>query len=275
MLRLYTISLRGLNGQAMSYNTTATNITIGSLTPCNNYIWNVKALTVGYSPASLNSSVTTLPLINVPGYEVSFNVIVQSDDSISVLWAVPPTLQNQSLSYLNVTVDSQSSNVPYSMNRTTYFGPSQVNSFSFGGLVPFVHYQVKLNVALCGTTAQVGSRDIFTRESVPLAGPNITSAVRTSTTTANVAWTPLSPAVARGEVTSYTVRYRPMYSQNESCSTSNANSWTVGGSKANTNANISITDLDPSTGYCVAVAATTMAGNGPYGKLAAIERKST
>ena len=64
LLRLYTISLRGLNGQAMSYNTTATNITIGSLTPCNNYIWNVKALTVGYSPVSLNSSVTTLPLIN-------------------------------------------------------------------------------------------------------------------------------------------------------------------------------------------------------------------
>ena len=66
-----------------------------------------------------------------------------------------------------------------------------------------------------------------------------------------------------------------MYSQNESCSTSNANSWTVGGSKANTNANISITDLDPSTGYCVAVAATTSAGNGPYGKPVAIERKST
>jgi len=64
LLRLYTISLHGLNGQAMSYNTTATDITIGSLTPCNNYIWNVKALTVGYSPVSLNSSVTTLPLIN-------------------------------------------------------------------------------------------------------------------------------------------------------------------------------------------------------------------
>jgi len=40
-----------------------------------------------------------------------------------------------------------------------------LTSFILFHAVPFVHYQVKLNVALCGTTAQVGSRDIFTRES--------------------------------------------------------------------------------------------------------------
>ena len=64
LLRFYTVTLQDLNGQTTYYNTSTANIVIDSLTPCNNYNWNVKPLTIAYGPVSSNSSVTTLPLVN-------------------------------------------------------------------------------------------------------------------------------------------------------------------------------------------------------------------
>ena len=99
---------------------------------------------------------------------------------------------------------------------------------------------------------------------VPSAGPTIASAVRTSDTSADVTWTPLSLALARGVVTSYSVKYRSMTSQSEDCSASDASSWTAMPSTTSATSLI-IVGLNPSRGYCVAVAATTSAGTGPYG----------
>ena len=83
-------------------------------------------------------------------------------------------------------------------------------------------------------------------------------------------WAPLGNEIARGNVTSYSVKYRRMTFQNELCSASNANSWSV---MANTTTatTINIAELDSSSGYCVAVAATTSAGTGPYGSPATIQ----
>ena len=105
---------------------------------------------------------------------------------------------------------------------------------------------------------------------VPSVGPSIIRTVRTSATTAIVTWAPLGNEVARGNVTSYSVKYRRMIFQNELCSASNANSWFV---MANTTTatTINIAELDSSSGYCVAVAATTSAGTGPYGSPATIQ----
>ena len=112
---------------------------------------------------------------------------------------------------------------------------------------------------------------------MPIAGPNITSAVRTTTTTDDVTWAPLSNlTVTRGFVISYTVRYRPKSSQSENCAASNVSSWAAGDGVTivTMNASISTTGLDPNSGYCVAVAATTRAGTGPYSTPATIESKS-
>ena len=107
---------------------------------------------------------------------------------------------------------------------------------------------------------------------MPSAGPTIASAVRTSDTSADVTWTPLSLAVARGVVTSYSVKYRSMTSQSEDCSASDASSWTAMPSTTSATSLI-IVGLNPSRGYCVAVAATTSAGTGPYGTPGTIPSK--
>ena len=109
---------------------------------------------------------------------------------------------------------------------------------------------------------------------MPTLGPSVTSAVRTSTTTATLSWAALGHETARGNVIGYSVRYRPMTSQDERCSALDANTWTA---KPNTTSTttLDIMGLDPSVAYCVAVAATTNAGTGPYGTPATIASKST
>lgn len=109
---------------------------------------------------------------------------------------------------------------------------------------------------------------------VPTVGPSVTSAVRTSTTTATLSWAALGHEMARGNVIGYSVRYRPMTSQDERCSASDANTWTA---KPNTTSTttLDIMGLDPNAAYCVAVAATTSVGTGPYGTPATIASKST
>ena len=77
-------------------------------------------------------------------------------------------------------------------------------------------------------------------------------------------WAALGNDIARGNVTSYSVKYRPTAFQTEHCSASNANSWLVT-AKTTPASTLSIAGLDPTSGYCVAVAATTSAGTGPYG----------
>ena len=109
---------------------------------------------------------------------------------------------------------------------------------------------------------------------VPTVGPSVTSVVRTSTTTATLNLTALGHETARGNVIGYSVRYRPKTSQDERCSASDANTWTA---KPNTTSNTTfdLMGLDPKVAYCVAVAATTNAGTGPYGTPATIASKST
>ena len=105
---------------------------------------------------------------------------------------------------------------------------------------------------------------------VPLVGPAIIRTVRTNATTAIVTWAVLGNEIARGNVTSYSAKYRRMKFQTELCSASNASSWSVM-AKTTPATTLSIAELDPSSGYCVAVAATTSAGTGPYGTPATIQ----
>ena len=109
---------------------------------------------------------------------------------------------------------------------------------------------------------------------VPVVGPNITSAIRTSTTTATLNWAALGHEMARGDVSGYSVRYRPRTSPTERCAASDANSWTIT-PKTTSATTLDIVELDPNSGYCVAVAATTSAGTGPYGTPSTISSKST
>ena len=46
-------------------------------------------------------------ILAAPGYEVTLNVVAQSDDQITVLWSVPPGVQNQRLQYFDVIVEAQ------------------------------------------------------------------------------------------------------------------------------------------------------------------------
>ena len=107
---------------------------------------------------------------------------------------------------------------------------------------------------------------------MPSVGPNITSAVRTGIDTATVSWGTLPHDVARGNVTSYSIRYRPTNTQSEPCGASNANLWTATPKKSSS-PTLNIMELDGVTAYCVAVAATTSAGTGPYGTPATISSK--
>ena len=64
VLRMYTVTLRQPStGQTLVRNTTTTGITISSLTPCTNYLWNVIPYTVAYGRVSSSPSITTLPLV--------------------------------------------------------------------------------------------------------------------------------------------------------------------------------------------------------------------
>ena len=109
---------------------------------------------------------------------------------------------------------------------------------------------------------------------MPSVGPNITSAVRTGIDTATVSWGTLPHEVARGIVTSYFIRYRPTNTQSEPCGASNANLWTVT-PNISSSPTLNIMGLDGVTAYCVAVAATTSAGTGPYGTPGTIPRKES
>lgn len=109
---------------------------------------------------------------------------------------------------------------------------------------------------------------------MPSVGPNITSAVRTGIDTATVSWGTLPHEVAQGIVTSYFIRYRPTNTQSEPCGASNANLWTVT-PKTSRSPTLNIMELDGTTAYCVAVAATTGGGTGPYGTPATIPRKGS
>ena len=65
VLELYTVTLIEIpSGIMMTYNTTSSDITIGSLQPCSSYTWGVIPFTVGYGPVSIMPSVTTLPEVN-------------------------------------------------------------------------------------------------------------------------------------------------------------------------------------------------------------------
>jgi len=56
----------------------------------------------------------SLPLtIAAPGYEITTNVMVQSVNRISVVWTIPDSVQNQSLGYFEVTVESLSNTNPF------------------------------------------------------------------------------------------------------------------------------------------------------------------
>ena len=112
----------------------------------------------------------------------------------------------------------------------------------------------------------------YWNSAVPSVGPNITSAVRTGIDSATVTWGILPHEVAQGTVTSYSIRYRPTNTQSELCRASNANLWTVT-PKTSSSPTLNIMDLGGATAYCVAVAATTGAGTGPYGIPGTIPRK--
>ena len=66
-----------------------------------------------------------------PGYEISFNPVVQSNSRASILWTVPQSVRNQSLAYIVITVRSQESSEEYSEMLTSY---NTSGSFALSGL---------------------------------------------------------------------------------------------------------------------------------------------
>lgn len=66
-----------------------------------------------------------------PGYEITFNPVIQSSSRASILWAVPQSVRNQSLAYVVITVKSQTSSVNYSQMLTSY---NTSGSFALSGL---------------------------------------------------------------------------------------------------------------------------------------------
>ena len=66
VIRLYTVVLReSQTGQTIVYNTTMTQLTVGSLMPCMSYNWSVTPYTVGYGPVPRGYySVNTQLIIN-------------------------------------------------------------------------------------------------------------------------------------------------------------------------------------------------------------------
>ena len=76
-------------------------------------------------------------ILAAPGYEINLNVVVQSDDLITVLWTVPPGVQNQRLQYFDVIVEAQNTDTnPYRREQRVYVmtGPTSVYTQNFNGL---------------------------------------------------------------------------------------------------------------------------------------------
>ena len=69
-----------------------------------------------------------LPLtFAAPGYEITTNVMVQSDDQISVIWVTPDSVQNQSLMYFEVTVESLNDANPFYIERRSLVDVVTIN----------------------------------------------------------------------------------------------------------------------------------------------------
>jgi len=119
--------------------------------------------------------------------------VVQSDDQIFVVWNTPSSVQNQGVDYFDVTVQSLSTASQYYREQRQYYvqGQTTSNTLTFSGLVQSVRYQVNLTALICQNIVLVDSRIIYTQEGVPTLGPSVTSAVRTSTTTATLNWAAL------------------------------------------------------------------------------------
>lgn len=71
-----------------------------------------------------------------PGYEITLNVLPQSDDLITVVWQVPDSVRNQRLLYFDVIVEAQNTDTsPYRREQRVYVMMSQpVYTQVFDGL---------------------------------------------------------------------------------------------------------------------------------------------
>ena len=63
-----------------------------------------------------------------PGYEITLTAVIQSSSQASILWAVPQSVRNQSLAYIVITVENQTSIV----QMLTSYNTS--GSFALSGL---------------------------------------------------------------------------------------------------------------------------------------------
>ena len=75
-------------------------------------------------------------ILAAPGYEINLNVVPQSDVQITVLWTVPPGVQNQRLQYFDVIVEAQNTVTnQYREDQRVYFMMGQsVYTQVFNGL---------------------------------------------------------------------------------------------------------------------------------------------
>ena len=71
-----------------------------------------------------------------PGYMITLNVVIQSDNQIFVVWTTPPSVQNQGLVYFDVTVQGLSPANQYYREQRQYYIRGQTNSsaLTFNGL---------------------------------------------------------------------------------------------------------------------------------------------
>ena len=72
---------------------------------------------------------------------ITLNVVIQSDDQIFVVWTTPPSVQNQSLSYFDVTVQGLSTANQYYREQRQYYvrGQTTSSTLTFNGLGKALH----------------------------------------------------------------------------------------------------------------------------------------
>ena len=107
---------------------------------------------------------------------------------------------------------------------------------------------------------------IFALSTAPTAAPSGVTVDRTSGTTMNVGWMPISLEEAQGFVAGYDFAYQSSNSRRRQAQTMRA---------PGDSSEFTITGLDPAAAYTVSVSAATGAGSGPSSPPVALPGKST
>uniref|UniRef100_G3SPU3 protein-tyrosine-phosphatase n=1 Tax=Loxodonta africana TaxID=9785 RepID=G3SPU3_LOXAF len=216
--------------------------TVGSLLEDETYTVRVLAFTsVGDGPLSDPIQVKTQQ--GVPGQPMNFRAEAKSETSIGLSWS--PPRQESIIKYELLFREGDHGREPQ-VGRT--FDPTTV--FIVDNLKPHTEYAFRLAArspqGLGAFTSVVRQR---TLQSKPSAPPQDVKCVSTRSTAILVSWRPPPPETHNGALVGYSVRYRPLGSEDPE-----------------PKEEMIITNLQPETAYSVTVAAYTMKGDGARSK---------